>query len=298
MNIAKEFYSTYNGVTYSSLEEKLCHVVFVHKVEWGLDGSAPKNFTEVPTCSGKPAPLAFSSFGPFSTNRRFVSLVCLERMDEGIEGLLTIQCDHSFHRSCLTKWTDSTCPVCRYEQTPELIDQSACMECECTDKLWICLICGHLGCGRYQGGHAAAHFRKTEHTYALQVGTNRVWDYAGDTYVHRLLLNQVDGTLVPHNPIDRAQLEESESVAAAVPKVLSTMQANFTRLLSTELDAQREYFEDKLEKLESRFDMELRDLKGHTEDLQIRNGTIENTLKKHQSEKNTIEQKLQSSDAR
>ena len=41
--------------------------------------------------------------------------VCLERMDESIEGILTILCNHSFHDVCLAKWQgDSTCPVCRY----------------------------------------------------------------------------------------------------------------------------------------------------------------------------------------
>lgn len=32
---------------------------------------------------------------------------------------------------------------------------------------------------RYEGGHAAKHFLASNHTYALQIGSNRVWDYAG-----------------------------------------------------------------------------------------------------------------------
>lgn len=40
------------------------------------------------------------------------------------------------------------------------------------------------------------HFQETQHTYAMQLGSNRVWDYAGDNYVHRLVQNKTDGKLV------------------------------------------------------------------------------------------------------
>jgi BRCA1-associated protein len=32
--------------------------------------------------------------------------------------------------------------------------------------------------------------------YALELETQRVWDYAGDGYVHRLIQNKADGKLV------------------------------------------------------------------------------------------------------
>ena len=32
--------------------------------------------------------------------------------------------------------------------------------------------------------------------YALELETQRVWDYAGDGYVHRLIQNTIDGKLV------------------------------------------------------------------------------------------------------
>jgi BRCA1-associated protein len=47
-----------------------------------------------------------------------------------------------------------SCPVCRYIQTPELVADNRCFECHSADSLWICLICGHVGCGRYVQGHA------------------------------------------------------------------------------------------------------------------------------------------------
>jgi BRCA1-associated protein len=38
---------------------------------------------------------------------------------------------------------------------------SQCDVCDVEDNLWICLICGAVGCGRYRGGHAAKHFQDT-----------------------------------------------------------------------------------------------------------------------------------------
>ena len=40
--------------------------------------------------------------------------VCLERMDETVSGILTVQCNHAFHTACLAHWEDTSCPVCRY----------------------------------------------------------------------------------------------------------------------------------------------------------------------------------------
>ena len=44
----------------------------------------------------------------------------------------------------------------------------------------MCLVCGHVGCGRYSGEHAQAHFESTKHTYSMELDSQRVWDYAGD----------------------------------------------------------------------------------------------------------------------
>lgn len=163
-------------------------------------------------------------------------------MDESVDGVLTILCNHVFHANCLIKWGDSTCPVCRHVQTPESLENSVCMECEGTEALWICLICGHVGCGRYQGGHAASHYRATNHTYAMQLGTSSVWDYAGDNFVHRLYQNKTDGKLVAM----QSPGEEGE-------EKIDSMQLEFTYLLTSQLDTQRKYYEERLSQLENDF---------------------------------------------
>ena len=133
---ADEFYENFNEVPFNSLEPDVrCRLVYVSRVETtgegGLGGLPIAGHTELPCCP-----------------------VCLERMDESVEGVLTVVCSHAFHAACLAKWGDTSCPVCRHCQTVEAGDSAQCFQCGATDSLWICLICGHVGCGRYVGGHA------------------------------------------------------------------------------------------------------------------------------------------------
>lgn len=51
----------------------------------------------------------------------------------------------------------------------------------------------------YKEGHAINHWKETEHCYSLELETQRVWDYAGDNYVHRLIQSKTDGKLVELN---------------------------------------------------------------------------------------------------
>ncbi|XP_065207884.1 BRCA1-associated protein [Planococcus citri] len=223
-----EFYRAYNGAPFNSLEpEYVCQLVFVSRVEilnetedaW----NPPSGHTELPTCP-----------------------VCLERMDESVDGILTILCNHSFHSNCLIKWGDTSCPVCRYVQTPEVVPESACYECHSSESLWICLICGHVGCGRYVQGHAQKHYTDTTHCFSMQLGNNRVWDYVGDNFVHRLLQNKTDGKLVEGPSPDK----HNSGQTTDVDEKLESVQLEYSHLLSTQLESQKKYFEDIIARLQ------------------------------------------------
>jgi len=84
--MAREFYTSFNGVAFNSLEpEYLCQLVLVSGVEVQQSSpQPPANHTELPICP-----------------------VCLERMDESVDGILTILCNHTFHSGCLSKWGDT-----------------------------------------------------------------------------------------------------------------------------------------------------------------------------------------------
>ncbi|XP_052800633.1 BRCA1-associated protein-like [Mya arenaria] len=221
-SLADEYYSTYNNVTFNSIEADICHLVYVGQVEMLKESENAcmpiPGMTELPNCP-----------------------VCLERMDESVDGILTILCNHAFHMHCLSQWFDTSCPVCRYSQTPEEVDENRCMKCGSQESLWICLICGNIGCGRYIGLHAYRHFQETQHTYAMELGNNKVWDYIGDNYVHRLVQNKSDGKLV--------QVDEGGNPVQ--DEKIDALNLEYTYLLTNQLDSQRLYFEEKMGDVES-----------------------------------------------
>jgi len=151
--------------------------------------------------------------------------------------------------------------------TPTL---STCASCSSTTNLWICLICGNIGCGRYGRAHAHAHYQATTHLYALELETQRVWDYAGDGYVHRLIQNKADGKVV--------ELPSAASSTSVVPRDsgLGPSQADalsaekieaigieYSYLLTSQLDSQRSFYEGQTTELRSQID----ELRGMVERL-------------------------------
>ncbi|KAF7356872.1 RING finger protein ETP1 [Mycena venus] len=257
---ASEFAEAYNGKPFNSMEPEICHVVRVLSVNMDAEDPALSRLVstqalyELPTCP-----------------------VCLERMDSAVTGLITVPCSHTFHCMCLSKWGDSRCPVCRYSQTlmsshpsvssstrsipfanPSAPTLSACSACQSTTNLWICLICGNIGCGRYGRAHAQAHYQTTTHLYALELETQRVWDYAGDGYVHRLIQNKADGKLVElpsasssmgTNPRDGG-LGPGPSDALSAEKI-EAIGIEYSYLLTSQLDSQRAYYEEQTNELHS-----------------------------------------------
>ncbi|VDP09369.1 unnamed protein product [Heligmosomoides polygyrus] len=211
-NDAVVFYDEFNGIRFNSLEPNKCTLLFVDRIE--CVSSVPATcLTELPTCA-----------------------VCLERMDDSVVSIL---CNHTFHAGCLEQWTDTTCPVCRYIQTPELVAEQRCSICGQSSDLWICLICGNIGCGRYAEGHAYRHFENTSHTFCLQVGGQRVWDYAGDNYVHRLIQSDTEGKVVEYQ---RGGPDKKDK--------LDGIKLEYTCLLTSQLESQRMYFEARLADME------------------------------------------------
>lgn len=256
---AKAFQHQYNGKLFNSMDPETCQVVFVSAIQFRSQARQSDDipylledpFTadeesqdedqklanEIPVLPRPPAP-------PLPPLRELPTCpVCLERMDASITGLLTIVCQHTFHCSCLTKWGDGSCPVCRYSQRAgaKPPGTSKCNVCESEANLWICLICGHIGCGRYDQAHAYDHYIATSHCYAMDIDSQRVWDYASDGYVHRLLQNQADGKLVElPGASSSGQTDSAEKKSQADDDI----SLQYSYLMSSQLESQREYYED------------------------------------------------------
>jgi BRCA1-associated protein len=271
---AKDWQKVYNGRLFSAAEPENCHVVFIKSVEFlGPDeadvGSFPQNandpFTPAGRSGGASKSLSSKPLAPPPPNLLELPTcpVCLERMDE-TTGLLTILCQHVFHCACLEKWRGSGCPVCRYTHSPSYTfpyprphgsdgdddSEPMCSVCASTSNVWVCLICGSLGCGRYDSAHAYAHYEETSHCYAMDISTQHVWDYAGDGYVHRLIQSKPDSRLIDLPGRQRHENEAFRSEGGdSVPREkMESMAAEYTYLLTSQLEGQRRYFEEQVER--------------------------------------------------
>ncbi|KAF2465403.1 zf-UBP-domain-containing protein [Lindgomyces ingoldianus] len=287
---ARDWRKQWNGKAFNSMEPEYCHVVFVKSISFQTADSnhdpssypdltndpftpAPTKQPTAPLPSSVSSPVDPPSLAPSTLTAKplapptpsLVELptcpVCLERMDE-TTGLLTILCQHVFHCACLEKWRGSGCPVCRYTQNDSLIlrggsldgdaPENECSVCGSTANLWICLICGNIGCGRYDSAHAFAHYEATSHTYAMDVVTQHVWDYAGDGYVHRLIQNKADGKLVDLPASTQMHPHPNSMTGYASDSVprekLDNMGIEYTYLLTSQLESQRAYFEEQVER--------------------------------------------------
>jgi BRCA1-associated protein len=52
-----------------------------------------------------------------------------------------------------------------HNKNPEL--PVKCSKCDKTNNVWVCLICGNLGCGRYDSRHAQDHSVKENHRFSM-----------------------------------------------------------------------------------------------------------------------------------
>ncbi|RGP70687.1 ring finger [Fusarium longipes] len=219
---AKQWRREFDGKVFNAMEPQICHVVFVKSITFEAP-TRRKSSAALPSLSSSAG--ISSSLRPFPPpTPNLVELptcpVCLERMDE-TNGLMTIPCSHVFHCTCLQNWKG--------------------------DDLWICLICGYVGCGRYKGGHAKDHWKETAHCFALELETQHVWDYAGDMWVHRLIRDKGDGKVVelPSRNRSIGHMEEEDVVPRAK---LESIGLEYTHLVTSQLESQRAYYEELISK--------------------------------------------------
>lgn len=236
--------------------------------------------------------------------------VCLHRIDPSRLGLPSPRNEHLCTKFCaapdfdwsspeykqacpkqrlLERWPPaSRCEACRVIQhywyhdgdhggTDEANDMF-CGECAMHTCLWVCLTCGFVGCGRYTNKHSVAHFQDTNHPYALELATLRIWDYMHGEYggyAHRAdLLDCPSSPLLCHPWIARSGrfLERATSSSALAsshgnfsiddekaPKKASVIGEEYEVLLQSALSDQAQHFEGEISRLRAELTGELLD---------------------------------------
>ena len=168
-----------------------------------------------------------------SSPRSFTLEINEEFYQTNCNATWTTMCGHTAHLQCLRQWDHTMgCHVCRFNPQ-DLGMECSFPGCHELDPLWMCLICGSLGCGRYQKAHAEYHYNNTSHTYCLHVYNGTVWDYAGDGFVHRLVADRSDKIL--------------EMPSGNVEAQVAALTDAYSQLLEEQLDTQRKHFDKQIE---------------------------------------------------
>lgn len=243
---ANSVYQAMNGAMYPIPNAYPCHLVFVNSIYYHncTKPSTECNLIQEPVYQTPGSSLLLRDL--YSDLHELPPCaICLERLDTEISCLVITFCSHIFHCNCIYRWSNPHCPICRTLQGEETLSQ--CAVCHSTSSLWICLLCGYIGCGRYLNGHAYQHFLQTQHVYALNIDTQRTWDYLQDRYVHRLVRNETDGKIIPIPSI-----EEELNTNGITQKKEQVISNDYEQLCSVQLKSQEEYYEEKMADLQNK----------------------------------------------
>jgi hypothetical protein len=106
---------------------------------------------------------------------------------------VTTLCQHTFHLHCYARLPSSSaeCPLCRFS-VYDLLNDARCEVCGTYEDLWVCLICGHVACGRARRDHQQAHYRSSGHSCAWQSSTNRIWNLSSRMFLHQEVVMLLD----------------------------------------------------------------------------------------------------------
>jgi BRCA1-associated protein len=216
--------------------------------------------------------------------------LCLEKLDENSSGIHTIPNSHNVDRWEIYR---KNCKVCmKYQQT-----ENKCSKCDISTYVWCCLICGFIGCDRYQkNAHGKDHFETTLHRYSIDLTTYRIWDYLGDSWVHRILkVNNTDNSTIYLESQDNTSNINSKEYLTRIENIIS----EYNYALTTQLEEQRNYYEKEISVLKDNQDKILTEeyskLNQLKEALKIKKANIEASkrmIKEYSKKYNQLEKKI------
>ncbi|KAG5494060.1 hypothetical protein JKF63_01894 [Porcisia hertigi] len=216
--------------------------------------------------------------------------VCIDRLECTVSGYSPqtplCTCAQSGRASQCICFFCSSCHVCQRfaeslehaqqlqrQSQPAAFPSTKCEACAKAGDPWICLICGYVGCSRYQAMHAKDHCVAQRHFFSMNLLTQQIWDYDGDCFVHRVVIlldSNTGASTWMHLPgreepmlddgatgetaaMTAAQGEaqeawktEKKSISAKYDKKLTSSHAQYAMVIKSELDAKRALYESQL----------------------------------------------------
>ena len=219
---ADNFYYQFKTKNYPENKSEFLYCVFISKIEYNKNEEHNLKITEIPTC-----PLCIEKVEPSSI---------------GIETMLNIfPCN---------RWLNykKNCKVCSKFPSISLLKCEKCKNSNST-SLWCCLICGFIGCNRYEEKHAILHYNETNHRYSIELNTQRIWDYMTDKWVHRIISTKENSTILLE---DINHVDESPSTQEFLQRMENVID-EYNKVLSTQLELQRKYYDDEVKKMEEKY---------------------------------------------
>jgi BRCA1-associated protein len=225
----------------------------------------------------------FFRFLPIKRNnivKLFCCPLCLEKLDTSSTGIHTL-----ISMGSTDRWENykKLCNICKkFSQKT-----TACLKCNSKENIWCCMICGFTGCDRYQQGHAVEHFNNTLHRYSIDLASQRIWDYLGDGWVHRVIkLKPSDNNLIPSRDTIFLENEISSDSSTSTKEFLMRMEniiSEYNFVLASQLEDQRKYYEKELNRLdesnEQRLKTKAASLNTLREELTKKKNLLENSKK-------------------
>ncbi|KAG0363135.1 hypothetical protein BGZ54_008300 [Gamsiella multidivaricata] len=118
-------------------------------------------------------------------------------------------------------------------------ENAHCSDCDLNENLWLCLVCGNLGCGRQQyggtggNGHGLAHFEATGHGVACKLGTITPEGFA-DIYCYHCNEERSDDQLGVHLARFGIKVESQQKTIKSLAELSLEQNQNFNFNMFTE----------------------------------------------------------------
>ncbi|KAF9377188.1 hypothetical protein CPB97_010362 [Podila verticillata] len=118
-------------------------------------------------------------------------------------------------------------------------ENAHCADCDLNENLWLCLVCGNLGCGRQQfggtggNGHGLAHFDATGHGVACKLGTITP-EGTADIYCYHCNEERSDDQLGAHLAHFGIKVETQQKSIKSLTELALEQNQNFNFNMFTE----------------------------------------------------------------